>query len=149
MAFIDLLNKQQDISNNLPNTTLGQINSDIDANEASITVLEGQAYQGVIADPGDAGAIPITESGNMAITSAGAETRTMAAPAAAGVIIDITTDVYVGDVTITVATAFNLAGNNTMILGEAGEHIRLVSSQVGGAFVWRVDANDGVALSTA
>ena len=84
----------------------------------------------------------------MAITTAGAETRTMAAPAAAGVIIDITTDVYVGDATITVATAFNLSGNNTIVLGEAGEHIRLVSSQVGGAFVWRVDANDGAALST-
>lgn len=149
MAFIDLLNKQQAISNNLPNTTLGQINADIDANEASINTLEGQAYQGVITDPGDGGAIPITESGNMAVTSAGVETRTMAAPAAAGVIIDITTDVYVGDVTITVASAFNLTGNNTMILGEAGEHIRLVSAQVGSAFVWRVDANDGVALSTA
>jgi len=91
MAFIDLLNKQQAISNGLPNTTIQGINADIDANEAAITVLEGQAYSGVIADPGDGEAIPVTASGNVAITTAGAETRTLAAPGSAGLIIDIST----------------------------------------------------------
>ena len=34
-----------------------------------------------ITDPGDAGAIPVTGSGQVALVSAGAETRTLAAPA--------------------------------------------------------------------
>jgi len=148
MALIDLLNKQQEISNGLPNTTLGAVNAGIDANTASIDALEAAAYSGVIADPGDAGAIPVTASGNVAITTAGAETRTIADPAAVGVTIDITCDVYVGDAVIASASAINVAGNNRITLGAAGHFARLVSEQVGSAFVWRVTESDGATLST-
>lgn len=101
-----------------------------------------------IADPGDAGAIPVIRSGNAALTSAGAETRTLAAPGSVGLTLDITHDVDGGSIAITVASAINQAGNNTITMAEAADYIRLVSTQVGGVAVWRVAANDGAALTT-
>jgi len=102
----------------------------------------------VIADPGDAGAIPIIRSGNCALTSAGAETRTLADPGSVGLTLDIDCDVYVGDIVVTAASAINQTGNNTMTFGAAADYIRLHSVQVAGSPVWRVVSNDGVALST-
>jgi len=100
----------------------------------------------VTADVASGAALAI--AGSVALESAGAETRTLAIPAAVGDMLSLTTDVYVGDITVTVAAAINLAGNTTMVFGEAGENIVLVGVQVAGAKVWRILANDGVALST-
>lgn len=100
----------------------------------------------VTADPGDGEALAL--EGSVALTSAGAETRTLAIPAAVGDMLSLSTDVYVGDITVTAAAAINLTGNTTMVFGEAGENIVLIGVQVAGALVWRVVANDGVALST-
>jgi len=102
----------------------------------------------VIADPGDAGAIPVLRSGNVAITTAGAETRTLAVPATVGITLAISCDVYVGDAVITVASAFNQTGNNTITLNTAGDTVVLTSVQVGSAIVWRLVVNDGAALTT-
>jgi hypothetical protein len=103
-----------------------------------------------ITDPGDAGAVPVTRSGSCALTSGGtAETRTIAIPALAGITLDISLDVDGGgDVTITVAAAVNQTGNNTIVLADAGDHLRLAAVQVAGALVWRLVCNDGGALST-
>ncbi len=101
-----------------------------------------------ISDPGAAGAIPVTRSGSVAITTAGAETRTIAIPAVAGITLDVSLDVDGGDVTITVAAAINQTGNNTIVMADAGDHLRLTAVQVAGALVWRLVANDGGALST-
>lgn len=103
----------------------------------------------LIADPGDAGAIPVVRSGNCALTSAGAgETRTLAIPAAAGITADLSFDVDGGgDIVVTAASAINQATNTIMTFSDAGEHIRLTAVQVAGALVWRVVANDGVVLS--
>jgi hypothetical protein len=101
----------------------------------------------LIADPGDAGAIPVTRSGNCAITTAASETRTLAIPAAAGIVLDLSCDVYaVGDAVITVASAFNQAGNTTITLDTAGDFVRLAATQVAGALVWRLVVNDGATL---
>lgn len=101
-----------------------------------------------IADPGAAGAIPVTRSGSVAITTAAAETRTIAIPSVAGVTLAITLDVDGGDCVITVASPINQAGNNTITMGDAGDTIVLTAVQVGGAKAWRVVANDTVVLST-
>ena len=103
----------------------------------------------VTADPGDAAALPI--KGSVALTSgAGAETRTLAIPAAAGDILSITMDVDGGgDITATVAAAINTTGNDTLTIDTAGGNIVLIGAQVAGALVWRVVANDAVTLSTA
>jgi len=101
-----------------------------------------------IADPGAAGAIPVAKSGSVAITTAAAETRTIAIPGLAGITLALSLDVDGGDCTITVAAPINQTGNNTIVLGDAGDTIVLTAVKKAGALVWRVLVNDGCALST-
>lgn len=101
-----------------------------------------------IADPGDGNAIPVTKSGSVAITTAGAETRTIAIPGLAGITIAISMDVDAGDCVITAAAAINQTGNNTITMNDAGDTIVLIAVQVASALVWRVLINDGCTLST-
>lgn len=104
----------------------------------------------VISDPGDAGAIPVTRSGVCALTTgATGETRTIADPDQAGLELTVTLDVDGGgDAVVTVATAFNDTGNNTITLANAGDTITLTATQIAGSPVWRLIENDGAALST-
>jgi hypothetical protein len=100
-----------------------------------------------ISDPGDAAAIPVTQSGFCMLTSAGAETRTLAIPSFAGQTIDLCCDTYVGNVAITVASAFDVTGNTTITMGNAGDSIKLVGATIGGTLAWRILANNGCALT--
>ncbi len=104
-------------------------------------------YSAAIADPGNAGAISVKESGVCALTSAGAETRTLAIPSFIGQRIALICDVYVGAIVITAASAINQTGNTIMTFGAAADAIVLTAMQLAGVLVWRVTANDGVALS--
>lgn len=106
------------------------------------------ALDTAITDPGNAGAIPVTSSGVCPMTSAGAETRTIAAPTFIGQQIALIDDVHVGNIVVTAATAVNQTGNNTLTFGAAADACLLIAMQVAGALVWRIAANDGVALST-
>jgi hypothetical protein len=102
-----------------------------------------------VTDPGDAGAIPITYGRSFcAITTAGSETRTLASPAIVGQEILIWIDTDGGTCVITVASAVNLTGNNTITMAEAQDYIRLIAITAGGALRWAVGANVGAALST-
>lgn len=101
-----------------------------------------------IADPGNAGAISVKQSGVCAMTSAGAETRTIAIPAFIGQEITLIDDTHVGNIVVTAAAAINQTGNTVMTFGAAADFIVLKAATVGGSLVWRVAANDGVALST-
>ena len=113
-----------------------------------LLIKDGSIRPDVIADPGDAGAIPVDESGTCAITTAGAETRTLAIPTFAGQELAISMDVDgPGDCVITSAQAINQAGNTIITLNDAGDFVLLVGVTVGGALRWRVAANDGATLS--
>jgi len=101
----------------------------------------------LLEDTGDAGAIPVARSGNVALTSAGAETRTLAIPAEQGIELVVSCDVYVGDIVITAASAVNQAGNTVITLGSAGVTIAFKAVQVAGALVWRIAMNDGATLA--
>ncbi len=103
----------------------------------------------LIADPADAGAIAVTRSGNVSLTSTvgGGETRTLAIPAVQGIELAISFDVDGGDIAITVASAVNQAANTILTFADAGDIIVLKAVQVAGALVWRVVANDGISLS--
>ena len=103
-----------------------------------------------VADPGDAGAIPVTSSGTCPIvtTEAGGETRTLAAPTYAGQLLTLAMKTDGGDCVITAAAAINATGNNTITMGDAGDTLVLVGVEVGAAKVWRVVVNDGCTLST-
>lgn len=100
-----------------------------------------------IADPGNAGAIPVGQSALVALTSAGAETRTIAAPKFMGQHLDIICDTYVGNIVVTVSAAFNVAGNTVITFGAAGHRATLTAHQIGGALRWKIGATDGATLS--
>ena len=101
-----------------------------------------------IADPGDAGAIPVNRSGFVNLVTAGPETRTIAAPTFEGQSLQLNLQTDGGDCVITVATTVNQTGNNTLTAADAGDHILLQAGRSGASLVWRVVANDGVALAT-
>lgn len=100
-----------------------------------------------IADPGNAGAIVVTASGVCALTSAGAETRTVAIPTFTGQTLDLIVDTYVGDIVITFSQRINQATNTIATMGAVGDYLGLVGVTIGGALRWQVRSNDGAALS--
>lgn len=108
----------------------------------------GAAAQ-LIADPGDAGAIPVTHNGVCAITTAGDETRTVADPTFIGQRLTLCIDVDGGSCVVTFASAINQTGDNTATMNEVKDFLELVCVQIAGVKVWRVaSGNDGAALST-
>jgi hypothetical protein len=102
----------------------------------------------VIADPGNAGAIPITRSGHVALVTAGAETRTLAAPTVAGRELLLYCKTYVGNCVVTCATTVNETGNNTITFSATGQSLKLTAVEEGSNFRWRLAQADGAALST-
>lgn len=102
-----------------------------------------------ITDPGDAGAIVPTDSWNFCnLVSAGAETRTLGRPLFEGQRLQLNMKTDGGDITLTVATTFNQAGNNTGVFADAGDIFELVGGRNGSDLEWKVATNDGVAVST-
>ena len=101
-----------------------------------------------IADPGAAGAIPVTASGHVDIVTAAAETRTLAAPSFAGQELLVSMKTDGGDCVITCVTTVNQTGNNTITLNDAGDAVLLVGKVSGTNKRWSVVSNDGAALST-
>ncbi len=101
-----------------------------------------------IADPGDAEAIPVTASGYVALVTAGAETRTLAAPAFIGQELLVYMKTDGGDCVVTCTTTVNETGNNTITFANEGEACRLVAVEDGANRRWRLAAVDGAALST-
>ncbi len=114
----------------------------------SITAQVVNGLSTILADPGNAGAIPVAADGHVDIVTAGAETRTLAAPTTAGQMLLIGMKTDGGDCVITCATTVNQTGNNTITLNDAGDAIVLVAKVNGANKRWSVLSNDGAALST-
>lgn len=118
------------------------------AHEPAAAATAAGQITAAIADPGNAGAIPVTGSGYVPIVTAGAETRTIAAPTFVGQELLVYMKTDGGDAVITVATGINQTGNNTITMNDAGDSIRLVAIESGSNKRWRVAFNDGCSLST-
>lgn len=104
-----------------------------------------------IADPGTGEAIPVTGSGYVEIAIGdAAQTNTLAVPTFVGQELTIyaVSVTGTGTRTITVASAVNQTGNNTILLDAAGETVVLRAIKVGAALAWRVIVADGATLST-
>ncbi len=114
----------------------------------ALTNTVHNALTAEITDPGDAGAIPVTDSGHCDLVTAAAETRTLAAPTYAGQMLLLSLKTDGGDCVITCATTVNQTGNNTITLGDAGDAVLLVGKVNGANKRWSVVSNDGAALST-
>ena len=102
----------------------------------------------LIKAPGNGGAIPTHISGIVNLITAGAETRTLSAPKVEGKTMQFNFKTDGGDCVITVTPAANQTGNNTLTFADAGDHLLLQAARSGTALVWRIVANDGVALTT-
>ena len=109
--------------------------------------IAAMASSWAIADPGNGNAIAVTISGVCSMTSGGAETRTMAIPTFIGQQITLVHDVDGGVIAVTVASAFNEAGNSVLTFTDVGESCTLIAGAIAGTRAWRLLGNDGVALS--
>jgi predicted RecA/RadA family phage recombinase len=114
----------------------------------ALTNTVHNALTAIIADPGDAGAIPVTDTGHCEIVTAGAETRTLAAPTYIGQMLLVSMKTDGGDCVIAVATTVNQTGNNRITLNDAGDAILLAAKANGANIRWSVVSNDGCSLST-
>lgn len=113
---------------------------------ADVTV---DPIQNLITDPGPSGAIPVTATGTVLITTAGAETRTIAAPTVVGIELLLNFETKVGNCVVTVASTINATGNNTITLSTVGWSIKLISVRTStSAFRWAVEYTDGATLTT-
>lgn len=104
----------------------------------------------IVADPGDAAAIPVTTEGNVVLVSAGAETRTLAIPLYKNqrMIISMGTDA--GDVVLTVASAIDQNGSTVVTFNDVGDYISLEAVVTTGTTLgWRTVAADGVLIGDA
>jgi predicted RecA/RadA family phage recombinase len=136
------------------NKQLGKVVKDSADADTTVRVrLEGTSVANnpltaAITDPGNAGAIPVTASGHVDIVTAGAETRTLAAPSFVGqeLLVSLKTDG--GNCVVTCATTVNQTGNNTITFDDAGDAVLLVAKANGANKRWSVVSNDGAVLST-
>ena len=112
------------------------------------TSVAANPLTAAIADPGSAGAIPVTASGHVDLVTAAAETRTLAAPSNVGQLLLISLKTDGGNCVITCATTVNQTGNNTITLDDAGDAILLVAKASGTNKRWSVVSNDGCTLAT-
>jgi len=103
--------------------------------------LMGDVVPFEITDPGDAGAIIVDRNlGVVPLVSAGSgETRTLAAPTQAGVVVRLAFKTGGGgNIVVTTASAYNQAGDTTITFTDAGDVVTLISVPKGAAYVWRV-----------
>ena len=105
---------------------------------------------GRIKDPGDAGTITVKQWGQVCgVTTAGAETRILAAPTKPGIVCAVVLDVYVGALTLTVKPAsgtcygYNADNDTTIVFGTAGDFVVFYSIEIGTEYVWRVLGQEG------
>ena len=103
----------------------------------------------LIPDPGNAGAIDVSRSGYVELSTTAAQTRTLADPTFRGQILDLVFVLDGGDCVVTAASPVNQTGNNTITFTDVGEHTRLVCAyNATDGWEWKTVVNDGAALTT-
>lgn len=100
-----------------------------------------------ITDPGNAGAISVATDGVCNLTSAGVETRTLAIPTFVGQDLTLCFDTRVGNIAVTVASAFDTSAHTTITLTAAGQYVVLKGCTIAGVRAWRLVTNGGATLS--
>jgi hypothetical protein len=101
-------------------------------------------------DPGSGKAIPVDRWNlHIALSIAGTETNTLAAPTKAGQRVNLFAAVVSsGSRVVTAASAVNAAGNTKITFDAVDEFVSLESFPVGsGAFEWRVVSYAGASFS--
>lgn len=105
--------------------------------------LDGTPY--VVADPGDAGTLTADRQLSLfKITTAAAETRTLAQPTKPNIMCMVCLDATSGDLTLTVTGGYNQAATTSLTLDTAGDWVLFMSVEVGSSYYWRVISSEGV-----
>ncbi len=113
-----------------------------------LNLKDGSLRLSTVADPGDAGAIPVTTSAYCPLVTAGAETRTLAAPTFIGQELTLYMKTDGGDCVVTCSTTVNETGNNTITFANTGEAARIFAVEEGSNLRWRMATADGATLTT-
>lgn len=102
--------------------------------------------QSQIPDPGASGTIVVNESlAVVNLVSAAAESRTLALPTRQGVIVKLHMMTDGGDITLTVASAYNETGDTTFTFSEVGQHATFESFMTSaGVYFWRLTSHYGI-----
>lgn len=105
----------------------------------------GNAEQ--LKDPGASGTILVDRSpAYLGLRSTAAESRTLPVPDAVGAILTLAMEVDGGDITVTVASAYNESGNTTFVFSEVGQFAVFQSVKVTATvFAWRLISHYGIA----
>jgi hypothetical protein len=124
----------------------------VDGNDATAIqdlTATGSITSRELADPGNAGAIPVDRSGFVAMVSGAlGETRTVARPGRAGMRLTLSKSAGAGNIVVATADVCNAAGNNRLTFAAAGTSAVLESIRLGTDFRWRLVGLDGATLST-
>lgn len=128
--------------------TIDELTSGAGVTIDGLLIKDDSIRPDAITDPGNAGAIPVTKSGYCALVSAGAETRTLAAPSFIGQHIVLYFKTDGGDCVVTCSTTINETGNNTITFDNTGEAISLFAVEEGANLRWRCAVADGAGLTT-
>jgi len=97
-----------------------------------------------IPDPGDTNTIRANKQLGVAeITTAAAETRTLAQPTKEGMLCAVVLDTDGGDLTLTVTGGYNADGDTAIVYDDAGDFVMFLSIKVGSSYYWGVVAQRG------
>jgi hypothetical protein len=114
-----------------------------------VDLLEGVSDVDAILSAVNASAIPANRmNAHVYITTAGAETRTLANPAFVGQKITISMSVDGGDCVVATASAFNVTGNNRITFDAIRDKVVLSAVPLGASLAWDLDVNNNAALTT-
>ena len=99
----------------------------------------------VIADPGDAGTITVTEDLQICeMVSVGAsETRTLTDPDKPGIRFVLRMKTDGGDITVTAANGLNAALETSAVFADVGDQLFMISVSTAAAYRWDVLVNTG------
>ena len=103
----------------------------------------------LVPDPGNAGTITIDRWGMVVPIRSGAnaETRRLAQPTKAGLLVMLVMDVDGGgDVTVTITGGYSHVGDADIVLNDAGDFVALLSVKAGASCYWRAVSQDGTNL---
>lgn len=99
---------------------------------------------GIGIDPGNAKTITPQQWGQQfLITTAGAETRTLARPDKSGIMVSIVLDTDGGDLTLTVTGGYNAAADTSITFADAGDMVIFLSVKTGTTYQWTVVSQEG------
>ena len=112
-----------------------------------------QMYQSpfLMDDPGDAGTVAVDRYGAVlpVVTTGASETRVLAAPGKAGLLVTVVHDTDGGDFTLTVnptsgtCYGYNQDNETTIDFADAGDYVTFMSVKIGAEFAWRAIAQEG------